>query len=383
MNKPLASIIITNYNYEHFLPEAIESAFNQSYQPTEVIVVDDGSTDHSLQIIADYRKYYGEQIIPVVKENGGQGSAFNAGFAASQGDTVCFLDADDILCPSAIERAVELLHQPNVVQVHWPLWAINANGEPLGKLIPNAPLLEGDLRDVVLEKGLEGYISAPTSGNAWSRRFLEQILPLPESDYRFYADSCLTFLAPFFGCVKCISEYQSLYRIHGNNGTNKWTYNHQLEQHHDHMTVLGKYLQEQGIEMEPVFAAWKGKKYQHLQHMVELGQELEYFISPTQTYILVDMAEWGPGQLLDDRQAIPFLEKDGLYWGAPADDATAIQEFDRLHKQGARFIVFGYPAFWWFDYYIEFCRYLHTMFHCVLNNEHLIVFDLQSDVCSG
>jgi glycosyltransferase involved in cell wall biosynthesis len=373
MNKSLASIIITNYNYKYFLQEAIESALNQSYHPIEVIVVDDGSTDNSQQIIADYK----ERIIPILKHNGGQGSAFNVGFAKSRGEIVCFLDADDVLLPSAIESAVNLLQQGNVVQVHWPLYAIDAAGESLGKMIPDKPLLEGDLRDVVLEVGIESYVSSPTSGNAWSRSFLKKIFPLPEDYYRFYADSCLICLAPFFGSIRRITEYQSLYRIHGQNGTSQRSYRWQLQQHHNHMTALYNYLQEQGIEIENAFEVWKGPNYEYVQHLVKLGEELELLIPPAKTYILVDMNEWGSGQLLENRQSIPFLEKDGIYWGAPPDDATATREVERLRAEGASFIVFGYPAFWWLDYYAEFNRYLRTKFHCILENERLVVFDLQ------
>ena len=64
MKTPLASIIINNYNYGRFLSEAINSALKQDYHPTEVIVVDDGSTDNSQQIIASY----GERIIPIFKD---------------------------------------------------------------------------------------------------------------------------------------------------------------------------------------------------------------------------------------------------------------------------------------------------------------------------
>jgi len=373
MNKPLVSIIITNYNYGRFLPEAIESALNQSYQPVEVIVVDDGSTDGSQQLITDY----GERIVPLFKENGGQGSAFNAGFEISQGEIICFLDADDVLLPSAIEKAVELLCEPNVVQVHWPLCAIDAHGKPLGKLIPDQPLPEGDLRDSHLNGSIESHVSSPTSGNAWSRSYLERIFPLPDIYYCINADAYLTFLSPFFGSIKRIAEYQALYRIHGHNGTSKLSYSWQLGQYHDHVTAVCESLHKQGIQVEDGFERWKGSEYKYLQCLVASAQELTPLIPPGQEYILVDMNEWGLGQLLDQCQSIPFLEKDGMYWGAPADDAIAIEEFDRLHRAGVNFIVFGWPAFWWFDNYAEFARYLRTKFRCVLDNERLVVFDLQ------
>ena len=89
----LASIIINNYNYGRFLADAIDSALSQTYPHVEVIVVDDGSTDSSRVIIGRY----GDRITAVLKENGGQASAFNAGFRVSLGETIVFLDADDIL----------------------------------------------------------------------------------------------------------------------------------------------------------------------------------------------------------------------------------------------------------------------------------------------
>src|SRR6266700_1460758 len=103
--QPLASIIIDNYNYGRFLEQAIESALNQNYLRTEVIVVDDGSTDNSREVIARY----GNRILPLVKDNGGQASAFNAGFRRSHGEVVLFLDADDALFPTAAAGAVEAL----------------------------------------------------------------------------------------------------------------------------------------------------------------------------------------------------------------------------------------------------------------------------------
>ncbi len=80
MNKKLrASIIVNNYNYGRFLQESIDSALSQTYSNVEVIVVDDGSADNSRVII----ECYGDRIIPVLKKNGGQASAFNTGLAES------------------------------------------------------------------------------------------------------------------------------------------------------------------------------------------------------------------------------------------------------------------------------------------------------------
>jgi glycosyltransferase involved in cell wall biosynthesis len=88
---PLISIIITSYNYARFLRDAISSALNQTYRETEVIVVDNGSTDNSRDIIVSCDK----RIRPVLKENDGQASAFNTGFAVCNGDIVICLDSTD------------------------------------------------------------------------------------------------------------------------------------------------------------------------------------------------------------------------------------------------------------------------------------------------
>src|SRR5262245_35878004 len=78
---PLVSILINNFNYAKYLPQAIDSALSQTYQPIEVIVVDDGSTDDSQRILSRYEP----QVVPILKKNGGQASAFNAGVARSAG----------------------------------------------------------------------------------------------------------------------------------------------------------------------------------------------------------------------------------------------------------------------------------------------------------
>ncbi|CAN5851689.1 hypothetical protein BH18ACI4_BH18ACI4_23130 [soil metagenome] len=93
----LVSVIIPCYNQARFLGEAIESALQQTYQHLEVIVVDDGSTDHTSDVAANYRK-----IVTVRQQNQGVSAARNNGVRVSSGSYLVFLDSDDRLLPQAL-----------------------------------------------------------------------------------------------------------------------------------------------------------------------------------------------------------------------------------------------------------------------------------------
>jgi glycosyltransferase involved in cell wall biosynthesis len=106
-------------------------------------------------------------------------------------------------------------------------------------------------------------------------------------------------------------------------------------------------------------------------------RELSQVISADAPFLLVDDAKFGR-HTESLSHAIPFLEHDGEYWGAPNDDATAIDEFERLRRSGAAFIVFAWQAFWWIDYYPEFYEHLQENSRLVFENERLIVFDVRA-----
>jgi hypothetical protein len=99
-------------------------------------------------------------------------------------------------------------------------------------------------------------------------------------------------------------------------------------------------------------------------------------VPPGASYILVNDDEWGDPQPVEGRHAIPFLEREGVYWGPPADDAGAIDELERLRREGARFIIFWWTCFWWLDNYARFSGYLHSRFPCALHNDRVIAFDI-------
>src|SRR5262249_22826277 len=106
------------------------------------------------------------------------------------------------------------------------------------------------------------------------------------------------------------------------------------------------------------------------------ARELAVVIPEGKAFILVDENQLG-SDWVDGRRAIPFLERDGEYWGKPEDDAHAIQELERLRRAGADFIVFAWPAFWWRCCYSGLQQDLRRRFPCVLENDRLMVFDLR------
>ncbi|OCQ95590.1 glycosyl transferase family 2 [Oscillatoriales cyanobacterium USR001] len=105
----LVSVIIPCFNAEKWLTEAIESCFKQSYTPIEVIVIDDGSTDRSLEII----KIYDQKLTWETGPNRGGNHARNRGFELSKGEYIQYLDADDYLLPDKIYTQVNFLENSN------------------------------------------------------------------------------------------------------------------------------------------------------------------------------------------------------------------------------------------------------------------------------
>ncbi len=219
MPSPLISVLINNYNYGHFLSAAIDSVLSQTYSNVEIIVVDDGSTDDSLAVI----RRYGDAVIPVLKANGGQDSAFNAGFAQSHGEIACFLDADDKFTPDKLAKVATCVSQNP--QIGWCFHALLLQdpntGQSLGKTraFPNAEQDRStpcDFRQA-LRWGRLPFYPMSTSGLCFRRSLLAQILPMPETFLNASADRYLRSAAMALTSGYFLSDRLTIQGIHGNN----------------------------------------------------------------------------------------------------------------------------------------------------------------------
>lgn len=115
LSKPLVSIVIPSFNHANYLDGAIDSILSQSYDNIELIVIDDGSTDNSLEVL----RVYGSRIKMFSQENVGQAKTLAFGWSRASGEILAYLSADDLLHPEAVAMAViALKNNPNISIVY-------------------------------------------------------------------------------------------------------------------------------------------------------------------------------------------------------------------------------------------------------------------------
>jgi hypothetical protein len=215
-NCTAVDIVVNNHNYARFVAQAVESALGQRYPGVSVIVIDDGSSDNSREVLEPYR----DVVDLVFKECGGQASALNAGFDRCRGEVVIFLDADDTLTPQAAGLAAEAFgRNPEAARLQFRTCQVDETGREMGSAPGSAagPPASGDLRQAELSSPFE-MATVPTSANAFRTSVLRKIMPIPAKDYgRWGADYYLVHLSTLLGGVIFLPDTATRYRVHGHN----------------------------------------------------------------------------------------------------------------------------------------------------------------------
>lgn len=223
--KPLVSVLISNYNYGHYLGEAIESALQQTYKNVEVIICDDGSTDASPNLLEKYEAR--DPRIKVVRQpNGGQSQALNAAFCKSSGEILCLLDADDIFLRNKVGLVVDGFAQtPGAGLAIHKMSLVDKSRKYRGEIpclydLPSG--WHGPLLGFSSPRVLPGL--PPTSGLSLRRSVAEVVFPLPAA-LRAYSDTLIQVITPLLTPIVGIDARLSEYRVHGGNtgGVSKFT----------------------------------------------------------------------------------------------------------------------------------------------------------------
>lgn len=115
------------------------------------------------------------------------------------------------------------------------------------------------------------------------------------------------------------------------------------------------------------------KQHEMRERMEAVAKDLASVLTPGERFVLADEEQFRT-IVAGGYRAIPFMERNGEYWGPPADDQAAIEALECQRQRGARFFVVGWPAFWWLEYYGRFAEHLRERYRVVLENERVVVF---------
>lgn len=210
--RPLVSVVVNNYNYGRFLHSAIGSALRQTYDNFEVIVVDDGSTDHSREIIASY----GDRIIPILTENNGQANAVNVSALQARGAYLAFLDSDDFWEPDKLKVMVALAEQrPKAGLLYHRYIDTDLAGNAINPPAPG-PLINGHFAQRY-HRGGGSYWHPIMSTLMLSRALIDKVVPIQTYPNREGADSILTDCGLLLGEVASAPQTLTYRRMHGMN----------------------------------------------------------------------------------------------------------------------------------------------------------------------
>ncbi len=212
------AVVVTSYNYRDFVLEAVESALAQSRMATQIIIVDDGSTDGSDALLRE-RYAADARVTLVFGANGGQLEAFQRGVALVQADVVCFLDSDDRWAPDYLARLGELYDaRADVDFVFSDMQHFGEESKVVGFHRHAVDLGY----TAIITYALTRWYGAPTSAVSMRSRWARRVLEVPDAfreTWRLSADNCLVFGSSVLGARKYYLPTGSVwYRIHDKNG---------------------------------------------------------------------------------------------------------------------------------------------------------------------
>ena len=223
---PLVSVLISNYNYAHLAPDAIDSVIRQTYQHFELVICDDGSTDNSVAVFREYAAKH-PRIRVITKTNGGQATGFNAAFQEARGDILCFLDTDDVYRSDKLERVVTAFREsPEAGCVVNRLLRVDAKRRPCGPLPLLADLPSGWYGPKLLAVGGLLTEMPGTPGLNLRREVADRIFPVPEySPLHICPDMVMLRMAPLLTPIAAVTQPLAEARLHDGNTYMRWKLN--------------------------------------------------------------------------------------------------------------------------------------------------------------
>ena len=200
-------VITPAYNRESLIEETIHSVLSQDYPNIEYMVLDDGSTDHTLQII----KKYQDKLRWVTQENQGETRTVNRGFSMARGEIIGVVNSDDPLLPGAVSKLVEAMLRDPEVMVVYPDWELI---DETGRVVQTIRSYDfTTYADMV-----RMHFCLPGPGAFFRREVIEKTGGR-DTAFRYVGDLEFWFRAGMYGPFKRLPEVLATFRVHGGSAT--------------------------------------------------------------------------------------------------------------------------------------------------------------------
>jgi glycosyltransferase involved in cell wall biosynthesis len=248
--------VVNNYNYDKYLPFCLDSLVRQSVKFDVIYIVDDGSTDRSRSIIAEYAKSYPE-IIPILKDNAGQLSSFNFIYEyIKEDDLIWFIDSDDYYPKDYVEQFLSQTQKSESDFYFCKTIQFSTDDmAPKTSYLEAKPVVDIGL-SVQITRLTKCWIGGPTSSIVVTGRLFKDVLPYPlDKHWTTWADEVFVYGAALGGYSKTFLPSLGFgYRVHGSNLTYTATNN-------DYGRVSNREYKKNRIKNRDILFSWFENKY--------------------------------------------------------------------------------------------------------------------------
>jgi glycosyltransferase involved in cell wall biosynthesis len=397
---PTVTISIPTYNRAALLGGCLDGVLAQDYPALRVVVVDNASTDATAEVVAsradDDRLTYLRN-----DRNVGLYPNWKRAAEANTSDYLCLLQDDDRVLPRFVSASVAALEaQPQAGFAFSLFEHIDDEGASLG--------IQQDADRIPAEDPIPGaeYLHRLVAGRGWEihasgvmmrATALERVgaFDAPHSNLTHDFNLYLRLAASFD--IACTREVLSQVRVHGDQFTEA---NFRAAEAAGNLALMTEvidaaaYLIGSERARDPAYRKWLQERMLTLNRyrsdltqsfvpginmpwtdkLALAAEEIAGCVPSGADLILLDEDQLRHGMDLRGRRALPFLERDGAYFGPPGDDDAAVAELERLLRAGATHVVAAWPAFWWLDFYPGLRHALDTRFRRVLDNSRVVVW---------
>ena len=414
------------YNGDNFLEECLESILAQTFRDFKLIISDNASTDQTESICLRFAKsdprieYYRNE------KNIGAAPNFNRVFKLSNTEFFKWIAHDDVHESEFVEQCIQILEcNPSTVLAYTRAITIDSQGTRLREwgapqeLGSNKPALRfrasllppkdpiplpifGVMRSAVLSKtplqaGFAGCDLTLLSELSLHGRFHEisealflqrehgeraghQLSRDPHMASTFWmGEQKNKFELPSWQNVSALqhavsqSPLKLCERLRCRREILAWMKRQRSDLLND-LILAGGRMPVIGPTVQSNYKRYLNRKWQR--DIRRLSNEVQSLTPENSTLIVVDEDNFD-ADVFPHRHPIPFLERDGQYWGPPENDDAAIKAIEQMRDNGASFIVIAWPAFWWLDFYQGWSEHLNSRYKCTVQNKRIVLFDLR------